>query len=148
MSYTLFVKPKTRIILNQVYNTNIMVQKSKIKSSSSQDKHSLGKRIAMLRKEMKHSQIELAKKLETSQKVISDYELDKLRPHYENIIKLAFIFGITTDELLGVKKIKSNGTNIPSKKILRRMKKIETLPLSQQKFILRTIDSHLKSLEK
>ncbi len=94
------------------------------------------------------TQAELAQQINVGQKLISDYELNKLRPNYEIIIKLALALEITTDELLGLKNIKTNGKNKPSKKIVRRMEKIGTLPVSQQKFILRTLDSHLKALEK
>ena len=123
-----------------------MTKKSK-KSSDGITSESLGERIARLRKERRYSQTELAKKVGVSQKIISDYEINRLRPHYENIIKIALTFEITTDELLGLKTIKGNGKK-PSKKILRRMEKIDSLPLSQQKFIIRAIDSHLKALEK
>ena len=129
-----------------MYNANVMKQKSK-KISEHLRRETLGERIARLRKERRYSQTELAEKIGVSQKLISDYEINRLRPPYENIIKLALTFGITTDELLGLKTIKDNGKK-PSKKILRRMEKIESLPLSQQKFIIRAIDSHLKAIEK
>ena len=54
---------------------------------------------------------------------------------------------VTSDELIGLKKAK-NGDKKASPKIMRRVKKIENLSLSQQKFILKAIDSHLKALEK
>ena len=112
------------------------------------DNESLGGRIGKLRKDKRLTQAELAQQINVGQKLISDYELNKLRPNYEIIIKLALALEITTDELLGLKNIKNNGKNKPSKKIIRRMEKIGTLPVSQQKFILRTLDSHLKALEK
>ena len=112
------------------------------------DNESLGGRIGKLREDKRLTQAELAQQINVGQKLISDYELNKLRPNYEIIIKLALALEITTDELLGLKNIKNNGKNKPSKKIIRRMEKIGTLPVSQQKFILRTLDSHLKALEK
>lgn len=136
-------RQKHHILKIMIYNNGTMATKSKIELPPN---GSLGERIASLRKESKYSQSELAKKLGISQKVISDYELNRLRPHYENIIKLALIFEITTDELLGIKSIKHTPKK-PNKKILRRMERIEALPESQQKFILRSIDSHLKALD-
>ncbi len=118
------------------------------KTGAFMDNESLGERIGKLRKDKKLTQAELAQQVNVGQKLISDYELNKLRPNYEIIIKLALALEITTDELLGLKNIKTNGKNKPSKKIIRRMEKIGTLPVSQQKFILRTLDSHLKALEK
>ena len=118
------------------------------KTGAFMDNESLGERIGKLRKDKRLTQAELAQQINVGQKLISDYELNKLRPNYEIIIKLALALEITTDELLGLKNIKNNGKNKPSKKIIRRMEKIGTLPVSQQKFILRTLDSHLKALEK
>lgn len=126
----------------------IMNKKYDNKTGAFMDNESLGERIGKLRKDKKLTQAELAQQVNVGQKLISDYELNKLRPNYEIIIKLALALEITTDELLGLKNIKTNGKNKPSKKIIRRMEKIGTLPVSQQKFILRTLDSHLKALEK
>ena len=126
----------------------IMNKKYDNKTGAFMDNESLGERIGKLRKEKRLTQAELAQQIHVGQKLISDYELNKLRPNYEIIIKLALALEITTDELLGLKNIKTNGKNKPSKKIIRRMEKIGTLPVSQQKFILRTLDSHLKALEK
>ena len=126
----------------------IMNKKYDNKTGVFMDNESLGGRIGKLRKDKRLTQAELAQQINVGQKLISDYELNKLRPNYEIIIKLALALEITTDELLGLKNIKTNGKNKPSKKIIRRMEKIGTLPVSQQKFILRTLDSHLKALEK
>jgi putative transcriptional regulator len=105
----------------------------------------LGSRIARLRKEKGLTQVELSKTIGITQALISDYERSRLRPNYEMIIRLAIALEVTTDELLGVKAIKSSK---PSLKIQKRMRKIEALPEIQQKFVLKTIDSHLKALEK
>ncbi len=105
----------------------------------------LGSRIARLRKEKGLTQVELSKTIGITQALISDYERSRLRPNYEMIIRLAIALEVTTDELLGVKAIKNSK---PSLKIQKRMRKIEALPETQQKFVLKTIDSHLKALEK
>ncbi len=105
----------------------------------------LGSRIARLRKEKGLTQVELAKTIGIKQALISDYERSRLRPNYEMIIRLAIALEVTTDELLGVKAIKNSKPNL---KIQKRMRKIEALPETQQKFVLKTIDSHLKALEK
>ena len=110
-------------------------------------KGTLGNRLARLRKERGYTQTELADKIGINRVLISDYERNRIRPHYEMIIHLAYALEISTDELLGVKGFKKSDTK-PGLKILRRMKKIESLPESQQKFVLKAIDSHLKALEK
>jgi transcriptional regulator with XRE-family HTH domain len=117
----------------------------------------LGQRIARLRKAKGYTQTDLAKELsqgEPSEReirnirvLISDYERNRIRPNYEMIIRLALALGVTADELLGIKPSRNKNGN-PSLKIQRRMKKIEALPESQQKFVLKAIDSHLKAFEK
>ena len=79
--------------------------------------------------------------------LVSDYERDKLRLHAEMVIRFARVLEVTTDELLGVKASKDNGNRL-SLKLLQRTKKIETLPPSQQKTLLKTIDTFLKGAQK
>jgi len=63
------------------------------------------------------------------------------------VIRFARVLEVTTDELLGVKASKDNGNRL-SLKLLQRTKKIETLPPSQQKTLLKTIDTFLKGAQK
>jgi hypothetical protein len=53
-----------------------------------------------------------------------------------------------TDEILGTKTSKKNGDGKLSLRLLRRLKRIEDLPPSQQKTLLKTIDTFLKAAEK
>ena len=110
-------------------------------------KETLGERIARFRKEKGHTQVELAQKIGITQVLVSDYERGRLRPHYEMIIRFAMALGITSDDLLGLKQTK-NEDNKPSRNLLRRLKKIDDLPLSQKKTLLKTIDTFLKAAEK
>jgi transcriptional regulator with XRE-family HTH domain len=107
----------------------------------------LGMRIARFRKEKGFTQVELGKKIGLSQVLISDYERGRLRPNPETIIKLAQALFVSTDELLGVKDTPSAGSKI-SLKTIRRLKKIEELPTSQQKALFKTIDTFLKGAER
>jgi len=127
---------------------DVMPQRSKLKLPPlNLGKETLGQRIARLRKERGYTQLELAEKMGIIQVLISDYERDKLRPHPEMSIRFAQALEVTTDELLGVKASKNDG-NKPGLRILRRLKKIEALPLSQQKILLKTIDTFFKAAEK
>ncbi len=107
----------------------------------------LGKRIARIRKEKGYTQIELAEKIGIIQALISDYELDKLRPYYDMVIRFAQALDVTADELLGLKPSNSKEKH-PDLKIVRRIKKIEDLPPSQRKTLLKTIDTFIKAAEK
>jgi hypothetical protein len=83
------------------------------------------------------------------QTLITDYERDRLRPHPEMIIRFAQALAITTDELLGLSPTTSQfKEEKPDVKIVKRVKKIQNLPLSQQKALLKTIDTFLKGAEK
>jgi len=105
-----------------------------------------GKHLARIRKEKGYTQVELSKKMDIVQVLISDYELDKLRPYHEMIIRFAKALEISTDELLGVKPFKSSGQKL-SMKIIKRMRKIEELPPQKQKILLQNIDMFLKGAE-
>lgn len=112
-------------------------------------KETIGQRIARLRKERGYTQIELAEKTGIPQTLITDYERDKLRLHPEMVIRFAQAFEVTTDELLGVKAANGNGdSGKASLRLLRRVKRIEELPPSQQKTLLKTIDTFLKAAGK
>lgn len=110
-------------------------------------KETAGQRIARLRKERGYTQAELAKKMGIIQALISDYELDKLRLHGDMVIRFAQALEVTTDEILWTKVTKDSESKL-SLKLLRRMKKIEALPQSQQKNLLMTIDTFLKGAGK
>jgi transcriptional regulator with XRE-family HTH domain len=63
----------------------------------------LGKRIAALRKERGFTQVEIAKLLGISQAVVSNYEIGRVRPHPDVLIKLAELLQVSTDEIFRLK---------------------------------------------
>lgn len=111
-------------------------------------KESIGQRIARLRKERGYTQAELSEKIGIIQALISDYERDKLRLHAEMVVRFAQALEVSTDEILGLNGSRKNEDTKLSLKLLRRSKKIEELPQSQQKTLLKTIDTFLKGAEK
>jgi transcriptional regulator with XRE-family HTH domain len=106
----------------------------------------IGQRIARLRKERGCSQQVLAKKMGIVRILVSDYERGRIRPHPEMVARFALAFGITTDELIGLKKSKEN-VKKPNLAIQKRMKKIEELPPAKQRVILQTIDAFIKGVQ-
>jgi len=70
---------------------------------------------------------------------LPDYERDKLRLNAEMAVRFAIALEVSTDELLGLNsangggksKAKSEGKK-PSRRVLRRLEKIESLPAHQQ----------------
>lgn len=62
----------------------------------------LGKRLKELRKMRKLTQQQVAERIWVSKAMVSAYELSIRTPSYEVLIKLAKLFGVTTDYLLGL----------------------------------------------
>ena len=59
--------------------------------------HSIGKRIASLRKLMGWTQVELAEKLSVSTKAVSKWESETGFPEISQFPAMANLFGVTTD---------------------------------------------------
>ena len=104
----------------------------------------LADRIVKIRKQKGVTQVELAKHLGISQPVVSNMEKGLLRYHGEVVVKLARLFRISTDELLGAKPIK-NDQPIISRRWLRRLKRIEQLSKRDQDGLIQTVDRYLKA---
>jgi repressor LexA len=106
------------------------------------------KRLAKLRKAKGLTQQQLADKINVSRRVVAYYEAESDNPPGYLIVCFSEALNVSADELLGIKLDNSVDNNQPSLKLVRRMNKIESLSPSQQKFILKAIDSHLRALER
>jgi transcriptional regulator with XRE-family HTH domain len=109
-------------------------------------KESMGERIRRIRKERGFTQIELAERIGLIQSLVCDYEKDRLRLSAEMAIRFALALEISVDELLCPKNIKTVSKQ-PSRKVLRRLESIESLPTHHQQTVLKTIDTMLKGLK-
>lgn len=78
----------------------------------------LGNNIYNFRKKSGISQEYLAEKVKVSRQTISNWELGETSPNPEQLAKLADIFNISIDELLGHKVVINNINTISSKKDL------------------------------
>jgi transcriptional regulator with XRE-family HTH domain len=107
----------------------------------------LAARVVSIRKEKGVTQIEIAKTLGVTQSMVSRIEKGELRLNGEVIIKLAKLFKVSTDELLGQKSLKNNLPEI-SRRWLRRIKKINHLSKRDQDGLIQTVDRYLKAAEK
>lgn len=63
-------------------------------------------RLKLLRCEKKWTQKQLAEKLNYGYTAISNYESGKNKPSYDDLIKIAKVFNVSTDYLLGISKIR------------------------------------------
>ena len=102
-----------------------------------------GKRLAKLRKDAGYTQVELAKELEVTQRMVSYYEGHSEYPPSSLLPKLAKILGVTTDELLGLRPIKK--TRQPDTRLLRRLQQIEKLGVDKKRQLLKIIDTFIEA---
>jgi transcriptional regulator with XRE-family HTH domain len=102
----------------------------------------LGKRIALLRKELGLTQVQLAEILSISQQHMASFEAGRRKLSSNDVPILAKLFGISTDELLGVqgKPLKRGPASI----LQRQIEQIGLMPRTKQKFITEMLDALIK----
>ncbi len=87
---------------------------------------------------------ELAIKLGINQTVVSQYERGKLRMHSTLIAAFANALKISSDEILGLQRIRGNGF-IQDRRLLRRLEKMDSLSRSQKPALLATTDAFISA---
>ena len=97
-----------------------------------------GERIIMLRKQLKMSQDDLAKKIGTSAPIIGRYERNEIKPSIEVAAKIAEELGVTVDYLLG-----NSDNMVMDKKLVKRNEDIEALPIEEKDKVYYFIDMAL-----
>ncbi len=105
---------------------------------------SFGKRISILRKELKLSQTDLANKLNTSVSVVSRYELDKMTPSVDTAKKLSQLLNTSVGYLLGEN---DNAELFKNPEMLKRFEDIAEFDDEDRKYILYTLDALIKSVK-
>ena len=98
----------------------------------------IAKRIAKVRQDCGITQVEMAKKLSTTQSIVSRYERGELRIHAELLLKLAKIFGTTPNELLGISKKEPASTGKIPRRFLSRLKDVHLLSKRDQDNLAQT----------
>ena len=61
--------------------------------------NTFGKNLKELRKAAKISQVDFAKRLETTQQRVSEWECDKVEPSLYNLLKILQVLNVTFEEL-------------------------------------------------
>ncbi len=98
-----------------------------------------GERITQLRKRLKMSQEDIAKKIGTSAPVVGRYERGEIKPSVEVAAKIADALEVTIDYLVGrAEEI------ITDKKMLKRLEGIEGLPEEEKEKIYYFIDMAIR----
>jgi transcriptional regulator with XRE-family HTH domain len=111
------------------------------------DPETTGARIARRRKAKGLTQTQLAEQMGLVQALVSAYERDSLRLSADMAVRFAQTLGVSTDELLGLKRARRTNGELPLK-LSRRLQGIERLPAARQKALLQTIDLFLKGAER
>lgn len=125
-----------------------MAKKSKLKLMPVDfDKETLGQRLARIRKERGLTQKDVAERTGLIQTLVSDYERGRLRLAADMIVRFAVALEISTDELLRPKRGKAAPHPKASRKVLRRLQQIESLPAYQQRALLTTIDNFIAAAQ-
>lgn len=102
----------------------------------------LGHRIAVLRKDIGMTQVHMAETLNISQQHMASFEAGRRKVSSSLIPVLAQLFGLSTDELLGVESKPSKRG--PAPKLQRQVEQIALLPKSKQKFISEMLEALIK----
>ena len=97
-----------------------------------------GERIVVLRKQLKMSQDDLAKKIGTSGPIVGRYERGEIKPSIEVAAKIADAPQVTVDYLIG-----HSDKMVFDKKLMKRMEDIEALPAEEKNIVYRVIDMAL-----
>jgi len=102
-----------------------------------------GKRLSSLRKAAGYTQVELAKELEVTQRMISYYEGQTEFPPSSLMPKLSQLLSVSSDELLGIKPLKKN--KLPDTRLIRRVQKIDKLEATKKKQLFQIIDTFIEA---
>ena len=105
-----------------------------------------GIRLAKFRKTAGISQQELAEWIGVAQPVISRYEKGQRKLYDDMLAELAKALGVTPNDILGIAPSKCVDTDASSlsKRMITRLKKIETLPRRAQDHLIGMLDMALK----
>lgn len=94
-----------------------------------------GERIITLRKKLKWSQDELAKKVGTSAPIIGRYERNEIKPSIETAKNIADALEVTIDYLIG-----GSDKMVLDKKMMQRLEEVEKLNQNDKTKIYDFID--------
>jgi transcriptional regulator with XRE-family HTH domain len=100
-------------------------------------------RLRELRTARSLTQTRLAELLAISPRVYSRWETGDVTPHFDTIVRLADILGVSLDELAGRKEVSSQNS-IRNPELNRLYKKVDQLSDEDQKALLVVLDSLVK----
>jgi transcriptional regulator with XRE-family HTH domain len=102
----------------------------------------IGENIISLRKQQNMSQLELADKAEVSRTIIGNYERNTNTPSIEVLIKIAKVFNVSVDFLIGEGELSTF-----DKDLLKRIEDIEKLDPDTKKHLFFLIDNVIQNFK-
>lgn len=102
----------------------------------------IGSKITGLRKAKKWSQEDLAKEIGSSRVMIGNYERNTNTPSIDIILKIAKVFDVSVDYLVGEGQLSSY-----DKEVLKRIEDIEHLTEEDKAHIFYVIDNLIKAVK-
>lgn len=108
------------------------------------DMISFGKKVAVLRKEKRFSQTELAKKLNTSISVISRYERDEMTPSIETAKRLANLLDTTVGYLLGEYE---EDDLLKDQQMMKRLKELREFSDQEKEQVYFNLDAVIREIK-
>tara|TARA_B100000508_G_scaffold138523_1_gene134797 strand:+ start:12839 stop:13174 length:336 start_codon:yes stop_codon:yes gene_type:complete len=102
----------------------------------------IGERITQLRKQNNLSQEELAKRAAVSRTIIGNYERNANTPSIEVLLKLAKVFDVSVDYLIGEGQLSTL-----DKDVLKRIEDIEELDADTKQHLFFLIDNVIQNFK-
>ncbi|TWP25367.1 XRE family transcriptional regulator [Apibacter muscae] len=102
----------------------------------------IASKIILLRKQRGWSQMELAKNISASREIISRYERNESVPSIDMVVKLADVFGVTVDFLVG----KSNSASL-DKETVNRINNIQNMDDKTKSVLFDVIDTYIQNFK-
>jgi transcriptional regulator with XRE-family HTH domain len=118
-----------------------------VSSTDRQFGKELGRRLAQLRQDAGLTQHVVAAHLGIAQQTLAHYKVGRLRLPVALVPKLAALFDVPTDVLLGVASAaatKAAGKRGPASKLQRQLERVSRLPKAQQQVVLAMLDGVLQ----
>jgi len=101
----------------------------------------LGAHVSTLRKSRGMTQAELARDIGVSQQAVFAYELGERRISVLVLAKLAKIFAVSVEEMVGFSKPARAPKGRLTARAIRNAERLQALKKTQQRFIIRIIDA-------
>ncbi|HEX5418374.1 MAG TPA: helix-turn-helix domain-containing protein [Gammaproteobacteria bacterium] len=102
----------------------------------------LGRRVAHLRQQAGMSQQAVAAELGIAQQTLAHYEVGRLRLPVSLLPRLAELFGVPADDLLGLNGARTSKRG-PTPKLQQQIERLHGLPKAKQKLVMEMLEGVL-----